>query len=47
MHNVLNRLALIVTLLAGIAVLGACDNTIRGMGEDIEDSGDAIEDSSQ
>lgn len=34
-------------VLAGLLALGlaACDNTIRGVGQDVEDSADAVEDS--
>lgn len=32
-------------VLGMVSLAAACDNTIRGVGQDIEDTGDAIEDS--
>ncbi|MEM1401581.1 MAG: entericidin A/B family lipoprotein [Pseudomonadota bacterium] len=45
MHT-LKRLIAMIALIGGLtAMLGACDNTIRGVGKDIREAGDAIEDS--
>lgn len=30
-----------------VAGLTACENTIRGVGEDVEETGDAVEDATQ
>lgn len=38
------RLALVVAALLSTATLAACDNTIRGIGQDIKDTGRAIGD---
>ena len=47
MHE-LKRLFAMVLVFAGIAAaLSACDNTIRGIGQDIRDTADAVEDSVQ
>lgn len=32
------------TMFGLIALTAACDNTIRGVGQDVQDTGDAIED---
>lgn len=42
----LKRLFALLLLLGGLtSALAACDNTIRGIGKDIKDSADAVEDS--
>ena len=42
----LKRLVVLLALFGGLTVaLGACDNTIRGIGQDIKDSTDAVKDS--
>lgn len=41
------RLSLVLVLLGAGGVLAACENTIRGAGEDIRDSSDAITDQTQ
>lgn len=38
-------LAMILLFLGIGSMVTACDNTIRGIGQDVEDTGDAIEDS--
>ena len=40
----LRRLTLLAMLLAMGTALAACENTIRGIGEDAEDTGEAVED---
>ena len=37
---------LVITLLAGMLALSAC-NTFEGMGQDMQDAGEAIEDEAQ
>ena len=44
MLDVLRRFRLAVTAVALVGFLAACDNTIRGVGEDAEEAGDTIED---
>lgn len=38
-----SRFSLIALLLAAAGVLAACDDTIRGFGQDVEDAGEGIE----
>lgn len=40
----LRRVALLMAAAVSAAALGACDNTIRGIGQDIKDTGRAIGD---
>ena len=39
-----NRLIAIVAGLVSVLVLSACDNTIRGVGRDVQETGNAVED---
>lgn len=39
------KLISIATVITFGALLAACDNTIRGIGQDINESADAVEDS--
>jgi len=45
MTDILKRLSLIGMLAIMTGGLAACDNTIRGIGEDINDSAEAVDDS--
>lgn len=45
MTDILKRLCLIGTLAVMIVGLAACDNTIRGIGQDINESAEAVDDS--
>lgn len=46
MHSkVVKTLAMLFLFLGIGTMVTACDNTIRGIGQDVEDTGDAIEDS--
>ncbi|MDF1734293.1 MAG: hypothetical protein P1U37_03340 [Minwuia sp.] len=47
MTDFLKRLSLIGALAVMIGGLAACDNTIRGIGADINDSAEAVEDSTE
>ena len=47
MTDVLKRLSLIGALAVMIGGLAACDKTIRGIGEDINDSAEAVDDSTE
>jgi predicted small secreted protein len=38
------RLTTLGLLLVAALAMGACENTIRGVGEDVEDTGEAVED---
>jgi predicted small secreted protein len=40
-------LGLLVILFSLAGALAACDNTIRGMGQDVEETGDAVSDAVQ
>jgi len=44
MSAFIKPLRLIAALLLVAGSVAACDNTIRGAGEDIQDTGEAIED---
>ena len=44
MLEVVRRLAFCLVLLGIAGTVGACDNTIRGIGEDVKETGDAIGD---
>lgn len=44
MTSMYKSLRLIATLLLVAGTVAACDNTIRGVGQDVEDTGAAIED---
>jgi len=42
----IKRLVVLLALFGGLAAgLSACDNTIRGIGQDLKDSSDAVKDS--
>jgi len=45
MTDILKRLSLIAALALMIGGLAACDNTIRGIGADINESAEAVDDS--
>tara|TARA_R110002110_G_scaffold391605_1_gene604871 strand:+ start:407 stop:550 length:144 start_codon:yes stop_codon:yes gene_type:complete len=45
MTDILKRLCLIGVLAVMIGGLAACDNTIRGIGKDINESAEAVDDS--
>ena len=47
MTDILKRLSLIGTLAVMIGGLAACDNTIRGIGQDINESAEAVDDSTE
>ena len=47
MIDVLRRFRLAIAACAVIGLLAACDNTIRGVGQDAEETGDAIGDAVQ
>ncbi|HET8727248.1 MAG TPA: EncA/B family entericidin [Alphaproteobacteria bacterium] len=44
MRTLFDKLVLLTMLVAGVLALGACENTIRGIGADLEESGDAVSD---
>ena len=44
---ILRKATLLVMLLGFTAVVAACDNTIRGVGRDIQETGDALEDATR
>lgn len=44
MTAIIKPLRLIAALLLVAGALAGCDNTIRGAGQDIQDTGEAIED---
>ncbi|MCB9949117.1 MAG: entericidin A/B family lipoprotein [Rhodospirillaceae bacterium] len=37
------RFSLVALLLVAVGALSACDDTIRGFGQDVEDTGEGIE----
>jgi predicted small secreted protein len=45
--SLIRPLGVFVILFSLAGVLAACDNTIRGMGQDIEETGDAVSDAAQ
>jgi predicted small secreted protein len=47
MTDILKRLSLVGAIAVMLGGLAACDNTIRGIGEDINDSAEAVEDSTE
>lgn len=47
MRSILRKATLLVMLLGFTAVVAACDNTIRGVGRDIQETGDALEDATR
>lgn len=47
MTDILKRMSLIGALAVMIGGLAACDNTIRGIGEDINESAEAVDDSTE
>ena len=47
MTDILKRLSLVSMLVVMVGGLAACDNTIRGVGEDINETAEAVEDSTE
>lgn len=47
MTDILKRMSLIGVLAVMIGGLAACDNTIRGIGQDINESAEAVDDSTE
>ena len=45
MQQVISRFRLLVGMLVVAGALAACDNTIRGVGADINEAVDAVDDS--
>ena len=45
--NITARIVALLVLVLGMAGLAACDNTIRGIGADVQETGDAVEDATQ
>lgn len=43
MKRFLSTRSVVLALILGVLGLSACDNTIRGVGQDIRDTGDALE----
>ena len=43
MRRVFSVASMILVLTLGTVGLAACDNTIRGVGQDLRDTGDALE----
>jgi predicted small secreted protein len=43
----LRKLTLLLTLMGAMTALAACDDTLRGMGQDAEEMGDEAEDATQ
>jgi len=43
MKRILSTGSIILALIVGAIGLSSCDNTIRGVGQDIRDTGDALE----
>ncbi|MEM7442755.1 MAG: entericidin EcnA/B family protein [Pseudomonadota bacterium] len=43
MKRLLSTGSILLALIVGSIGLSACDNTIRGIGQDIRDTGDALE----
>lgn len=43
MKRLLSTASLLLALMAAGVGLAACDNTIRGIGQDLRDTGDALE----
>jgi predicted small secreted protein len=43
----LRKLPMLAMLLAVAGVLGACDDTLQGFGEDVEDAGEGIEEAGE
>ena len=44
MLDTLKKTGVLLTALMSISVLSACHNTVEGVGDDIEQAGDPIED---
>lgn len=44
MRSVLRNLSIPAALLGILLAVSACDNTIRGIGADVRETGDAVED---
>ncbi len=47
MTDILKKLSMLGVLGVMVMGLAACDNTIRGIGEDINESAEAVEDSTE
>lgn len=43
----LRKLTLLLSLMGALTALAACDDTVRGMGNDAEDIGDEMEDATE
>ena len=46
-HRILRNMIVVTVMIVTASVLAACDNTIRGIGRDIREAGDAIEDATR